>query len=127
MSYHFCFRIFLFQNLKKCSQIPIEDCVIFSLINKMVKCFQMLQGDAEYFGLLLIKAVIYKVGQMVTQAVFLLQCTMKSPISVYQEWFHSFEIGCKYFLMVRLCYVGKILSFFKAVHHVHVHCVHFAD
>ena len=39
--------------------------------------------------------VIHKVTQMVTKGVFLLQCTMKSPFSMYQEWFHSFEIGCK--------------------------------
>ena len=29
--------------------------------------------------------------------------------------------------MVTLCYVEKILSFFKAMHHVHVHCVHCGD
>ena len=55
----------------------------------------MLQDDAEYFRLLLIKTVIHKVAQMVTKGVFLLQYTMKSPISMDQEWFHSFEIGCK--------------------------------
>ena len=45
----------------------------------------MLHGDAEYFGLLLIKVVIHKITLMVIKGVFLLQCTMKSPISVYQE------------------------------------------
>ena len=51
----------------------------------MIKLFQLLQGDAEFFGLLLIKAVIYKVTQMVPKGVFLLQSTMKSPISMGQE------------------------------------------
>ena len=41
------------------------------------------------------KAVIHKVNQIVTKGAFLLQC-MKFPISVHQEWFHSFEIICKY-------------------------------
>ena len=45
----------------------------------MVTLFQMLQGDAKFFGLLFIKAVIHKVTQMVTKEVFLLQYTMKSP------------------------------------------------
>ena len=55
----------------------------------------MLQGDAEYFGLFLIKSSDSQVTQMVTKGVFLLQSTMKSPISVCQEWFNRFEIGCK--------------------------------
>ena len=58
----------------------------------MVKLFKTLQGDVEYFALLLIKS---NDPQMVTKGVFLLQCTMKNPISVHQEWFHRFEIGCK--------------------------------
>ena len=29
--------------------------------------------------------------------------------------------------MVTLCYVEEILSFFKVMHHVYVHCVHFGD
>ena len=29
--------------------------------------------------------------------------------------------------MVKLYYVKKILLFFKAMHHVHVQCVHFGD
>ena len=61
----------------------------------MVKLFQMSQGDAEYFDLLFIKCGDPQSTQMVTKVVFLLQCTMKSPTSVYQEWFSCFEIGCK--------------------------------
>ena len=64
--------------------------MIYSLLaNKKVKHFQILSGDAEYFGLLLIKSSD-------SQNFFLLQYTMKSPISVSHQWFHSFEIGCKY-------------------------------
>ena len=47
----------------------------------MVKLFQMLQGSAEYFGLL-IKCGDPQSYSMVTKGVFLLQCTMKYPISV---------------------------------------------
>ena len=43
----------------------------------------MLQGDVEYFGLFLIKAVVHKVAQMVTKGVF--QGTVKSLISVYHR------------------------------------------
>ena len=58
--------------------------------------FQMLQGDAEYFGLLLTKGSdLQSYSNGPQKEYFLLQCTMKSPISVYQEWFHSFEIGYK--------------------------------
>ena len=53
----------------------------------------MLQGDAEYFGLLLIKK---------QRSIKLLKWPQKKyfyfsvlPISMDQEWFHSFEIGCK--------------------------------
>ena len=56
----------------------------------MVKLLQMLQGDVEYFGLLFIKS-----SDPQSKGVMLLQCTMKSPISMYHEWFPSYEIGCK--------------------------------
>ena len=35
----------------------------------------------------------------------LLQYTMKFPISVFQQWLHSFEIDCKKILIVILCYL----------------------
>ena len=38
---------------------------------------------------------------------------MKSPVSVYQG-----------FTVMKLVANKKNLSFFKAMHHVHVHCVH---
>ena len=46
------------RKLKNVVQIHIEDYMIYSLTwqKKMVKLFQMLQGDAEYFGLLLMKS-----------------------------------------------------------------------
>ena len=91
----------------------------------MVKLFQMLQGDAEYFGLLLTKVVIHKVTQMVIKAVFLLQCTMKSPISVYQQWFSQLWNWLQIISNGQIMLCKKILSFFKAMHHVHVLCVHF--
>ena len=58
----------------------------------MVKLFQILQGDAEYFGLLLIKAVIHKVTQMVTKGVFLLQCTMKSQFLCTKNGFTDLKL-----------------------------------
>ena len=58
----------------------------------MVKLFQMLHCDAEYFGLPL-KAEIHKVTQMVTKGVFFTSVYYKSPIFVYQELFYSFEIS----------------------------------
>ena len=53
----------------------------------------MLQGDAEYFGLLMIKSRYPESYSNGYKRVFLLQCTMKSPISVQQECVHSFEIS----------------------------------
>ena len=44
---------------------------------------------------------------------------MKSPNSMDQEWFHSFEICYKQFLKDKLSYAEKILSYFKAMNHVH--------
>ena len=41
------------------------------------------------------KVVIHEVLQMITKGVFLLQCTKTSQISAHQQWYHSFEIGCK--------------------------------
>ena len=40
------------------------------------------------------KVVIHKDIEMITKGVFLLQCTIKFQISMYQEWFYNFEIGC---------------------------------
>ena len=79
--YYFCFCIILFQNLKIVSQIPIEDYVIYSSTWQQ----NSLPGDVEYFSHHFIKAVIHKVTQMVTKEVFLLQCIMKSPISVIEK------------------------------------------
>ena len=77
----------------------------------MVKLFQMLQGDAEYFGLLLIKkTVIHKVTQIVRKGVFLLQCTTKSSTSVYQESFHSYENW------LQIIYNGQIMLSRKICH-----------
>ena len=61
----------------------------------MVKLSQSLSGDVEYFSHLLKKAVICKVTQLVTKEVFLLKCTMNFPIHVFQQLFHSFEVGYK--------------------------------
>ena len=49
----------------------------------------MLQGVVEYLGLLLIKCSDPQIYSNGHKGVFLLQCTMKSPISVYQEWFKN--------------------------------------
>ena len=71
--------------------------------------------------------MIHKVTQIVTKGVFLIQCTMKSPISVYKQWFHSFEIGCKQFLMVKLCCVENISIIFQSsalITLVHMHTVY---
>ena len=58
----------------------------------MVKLFQMLQGDAEYFGLLLTKSGVHKVPQMVTEGVFLLQCTMKSQFLCTKNGFTALKL-----------------------------------
>ena len=43
------------------------------IVFKIVKLVQMLQRDAQYLGLLLIKAVIHQVTQMVTKGAVFLQ------------------------------------------------------
>ena len=61
----------------------------------MVKLFQILPDDTECIGILLIKSKdpqSYSNGYK--RSIFTL-VYYKFPIYVYQQWFHSFEIGCK--------------------------------
>ena len=52
----------------------------------MVKLFQIMPGDTEYFGLLLIESSDSQNYLNGYKGVCLLQYTMKSPISGYQQY-----------------------------------------
>ena len=94
--YHFCFCIFLFQNLKNVVQIPIDDYVIYSLTwPKMVKLLQMLQGNAEYLCLLIKSSDPQSYDQWSQKGYFYFSVLWNPQYLYTKEWFHSFEISCK--------------------------------
>ena len=61
---------------------------IHNIGNKMIKLFQILPGDVKYFNLLLIKSYSNRHN-------FYLSVQWNPQISVFQQGFYSFEIGCK--------------------------------
>ena len=88
----------------------------------MVKLFQMWQDDAEYLGLLLIKSSdpqSYSNGHK--RGIFYFSVLWNPQFLYTKNGFTALKLVANNFLMVKLCYVEKILLFFKAMHHVHVH------
>ena len=59
----------------------------------MLKLLQMFQVDAKYFGLLLIRSSDpTKLPKWPKSSIF---TSVYYETSMYQEWFHSFEVSCK--------------------------------